>query len=184
LRVLESIPADHQTDREILESRLAAARWGGEPGQAKSAARLLADRWPDDPGVQRVRRELFLDYGIAMQPSFRFASDSDGFSERLFEQEFVLHAGAANRLQFGVGERQFSQDQNLGWRRYEVSWSGNLSRSWSAYASAAGLQYTSGPPRQQFLGDMALTMRPATGSGSPRAAAPWRWMRSTPWKIA
>ncbi len=171
-RAFDAVPAEHQNDRELLEGRIAAARWGGEPARAQSAAGVLASTWPDYPDAERLRRELSLEYGRALAPSFRFASDNDGFSEELFEQDFILHAGAAHRVQFGMERRQFSLDRDLVWRRYNLGWTGNLSPRWSAYASVGTVEYTDGSTARRLVGDISVSyavgdrVRLTAGGGS------------------
>jgi tetratricopeptide (TPR) repeat protein len=114
-------------DRELIESRIAAARWGGRPGEAKRAVMALAKTYPDVPAAEILRSEVSLEYGRMVATSFRIASDSDGLTDRLFEEVFAIHAGPANRVQFGLEQRALSMEQPLGWRRASVSWSSELS---------------------------------------------------------
>jgi tetratricopeptide (TPR) repeat protein len=177
MRVFSGIPGSREHEREVLEGRIAAARWGGRPKLAKETARTLSATFPSHPPAAKLKRDIFLDYGRALAPGFRFATDRDGFTDRLYEQSFSLHAGPANRFQFGLQHRQFSMDRNLSWNRYEAGWSGRLTSRLAAYASLSNVEYRVGVPMRRLLGDGSLffdltdRVRLSAGSGTIAADA-------------
>lgn len=155
LQVLHTI--DAVNDRELLESRISAARWGGKPGEAKSTAKTLVKNYPGTPAAEKLRRDIGLEYGRKVGASVRVASDTDGMTDRLFEEVFAMHAGAANRFEFAVEQRQLSMEQSVGWRRAALNWSGELSSRLSAYGALNEVDYRGVPRPSQFFRDGALT---------------------------
>ena len=74
LRIFNAFGGGSAIDREVLEGRIAAARWGGAPKTAREAARVLARTYPQSPAVKPLAREVALEYGQALEPSFRYAT--------------------------------------------------------------------------------------------------------------
>ena len=157
LRIFSAFGGSAAIDREVLEGRLAAARWGGAPKTAREAARELARTYPQSPAVKPLATEVALEYGRALAPSFRYATDNDGFIDRVYEQAFSLHAGPANRIQLGFQQRQFSMGESASWRRFDVGWSGTLAPRLHAYASVSDVEYRSAAAERRFVGDAALS---------------------------
>ena len=143
-------------DREILESRVSAARWGGEPAEARRVAKALVARYPV-PAAKKLNRDIELEYGKRLGTSARLAHDTDGLTDRLIEQVFGIHAGAANRFEFAVEQRKLSMEESVGWRRATLSWSGQLSSRFSSYAAVNQVNYHGVRGSSPFFGDGALT---------------------------
>jgi tetratricopeptide (TPR) repeat protein len=153
---------DSITDRELLEARVAGARWGGRPVEARNTVKALVQQYPDAPAVHKLEHDINLEYGNKLAGSFRTASDTDGLTDRLAEQVFSMHAGPANRFDFAVEQRRLTMDdEEVGWRRATMSWSSELSSRFSTYASMNQLAYRDGPSR--FFGDGALSYAVSDG---------------------
>jgi tetratricopeptide (TPR) repeat protein len=151
-QVLDGIPVALENDREILEDRVYAARWGGDPGTAASTARRLSADFPDNPATKKLVNQIDLEYGASLAPGFRYISDSDGLIDRTFSAEFAVHLSPANELRTGYLYRELWQGESLFWRRYDLGWTGVLSRRARAYASASDLNYGIGSTHR-IIGD-------------------------------
>jgi len=151
--VLDSIPSEYAAGRDARESRIAAARWGGEPGVAQDLASSLAQDFPRNVSAVALHRDLELAYGYSFTPSARMIRDSDGLVDRLYAQDFSLHANPAHRFDFGYQYRRFSQegDSVLAWRRYGVGWQGTLSRRLSGQVAVSSVDYLQGASGQRFF---------------------------------
>src|SRR5262249_31107495 len=108
------------------------------------------------PATLKLSREVFLDYGREFSGGFRMSSDSDGLSDRLYEQSVAVHAGPANRIRLGLEQRTLSNERDLGWRRVNLGWSSQLTSRLSAYASGSQVRYSGDPHEHAFFGDGAL----------------------------
>jgi tetratricopeptide (TPR) repeat protein len=151
--VLDSIPSAYATDRETRESRAAAARWGGQPRAAQKFASSLAEDFPRNASAVELNRDLELAYGYSFTPSARMIHDSDGLVDRLYAQDFSLHANPAHRFDLGYQYRRFSQvgDSVLAWRRYGAGWQGTLSRRLSGQVAVSSVDYLQGASGQRFF---------------------------------
>jgi len=157
--LLNKLPAGLETDREVLEDRVAAARWGGDPsGAVKSMQRLSALY----PGVEtsRLSQDLREDYGHAVAPTFRYGKDSFGLTERSLATDVTVHLNPAHTIHAGYQYRWFEQEGE-GFRtlvRYELGWGGNLSRRVSAYASGASVDYRESGLKMKIVGDASIAL--------------------------
>jgi tetratricopeptide (TPR) repeat protein len=115
--VLDGIPVSLENDREILEDRVYAARWGGDPGTAASTARRLSADFPDNAATKKLVNQIDLEYGASIAPGFRYISDSDGLIDKTWSAEFAVHLSPANELRTGYLYRQLWQGESLFWRR-------------------------------------------------------------------
>jgi tetratricopeptide (TPR) repeat protein len=154
-QVLDGIPASLENDREILEDRVYAARWGGDPGTAASTARRLDANFPNDRATQQLVNQIDLEYGASLAPGFRYISDSDGLIDKTWSGEFAVHLSPANELRTGYLYRQLWQGESLFWRRYDLGWTGVLSRRVRTYASASDVNYGFGSTHR-IIGDGGL----------------------------
>src|SRR5689334_3598835 len=134
-QVLDGIPTSLENDREILEDRVYAARWGGDPETAASVARRLDKSFPDNAGTKQLVNQVELEYGASVSPGFRYISDSDGLIDKTWSGEAAVHLSPAHELRTGYMYRELWQGESLFWRRYDLGWSGVLSRRVRAYAS-------------------------------------------------
>jgi tetratricopeptide (TPR) repeat protein len=150
--VLDGIPVSLENDREILEDRVYAARWGGDPGTAASTARRLIADFPDNPATKKLVNQIDLEYGASIAPGFRYISDSDGLIDKTWSGEAAVHLSPANELRTGYLYRELSQGQSLFWRRYDLGWTGVLSRRLRAYASGSDVNYGIGSTHK-IIGD-------------------------------
>ena len=154
-QVLEGIPTSLENDREILEDRVYAARWGGDPGAAATIARKLDAAFPENAATRKLVNQVELEYGAAISPGFRYISDSDGLIDKTWSGEFAVHLSPAHELRTGYMYRELWQGESLFWRRYDLGWSGVLSRRVRAYASGSDLNYGIGS-MHRIIGDGGL----------------------------
>ena len=154
-QVLEGIPTSLENDREILEDRVYAARWGGDPGTAATVARRLDAAFPENAATKKLVNQVELEYGAAISPGFRYISDSDGLIDKTWSGEFAVHVSPAHELRTGYMYRELWQGESLFWRRYDLGWSGVLSRRVRAYASGSDLNYGIGS-MHRIIGDGGL----------------------------
>jgi len=154
--VLEGIPTSLENDREILEDRVYAARWGGDPGTAASIAKRLDKSFPDNAATRQLANQVELEYGAAISPGFRYISDSDGFIDKTWSGEAAVHLSPAHELRTGYMYRDLSQQgDSLFWRRYDLGWTGVLSRRVRGYASGSDVNYGIGSTHR-IIGDGGL----------------------------
>lgn len=151
-QVLDGIPTSLENDREILEDRVYAARWGGDPGTAATIARRLRAEFPDNSATKKLANQIELEYGASIAPGFRYISDSDGLIDKTWSGEFAVHLSPANELRTGYLYRELRQGESLFWRRYDLGWTGVLSRKVRGYASASDMNYGTGSTHR-IIGD-------------------------------
>jgi len=143
-QVLDGIPTSLENDREILEDRVYAARWGGDPGTAARMVRRLDADFPNNAATKKLVNQIELEYGASLAPGFRYISDSDGLIDKTWSGEFAVHLSPAHELRTGYLYRELWQNESLFWRRYDLGWSGVLSRRVRGYASASDMNYGAG----------------------------------------
>jgi tetratricopeptide (TPR) repeat protein len=151
-QVLDGIPTSLENDREILEDRVYAARWGGDPGRAASTARRLDANFPNNRAAKQLVNQIELEYGASLAPGFRYISDSDGFIDKTWSAEFAAHLSPAHELRTGYLYRQLWQGESLFYRRYDLGWTGVLSRRVRGYASGSDVNYGIGSAHR-IVGD-------------------------------
>lgn len=156
-QVLDGIPTSLENDREILEDRVYAARWGGDPETAASVARRLDKSFPDNAGTKQLVNQVELEYGASVSPGFRYISDSDGLIDKTWSGEAAVHLSPAHELRTGYMYRELWQGESLFWRRYDLGWSGVLSRRVRAYASGSDVNYGIGSTHR-IIGDGGLAL--------------------------
>jgi len=150
--LLDGIPTSLESDREILEDRVYAARWGGDPGTASRTARRLTADFPDNAATKKLANQIDLEYGASLAPGFRYISDSDGLIDKTWSGEFAVHLNPANELRTGYLYRELWQGESLFWRRYDLGWTGVLRRRVRSYASASDMNYGDGSTHR-IIGD-------------------------------
>jgi len=171
-QVLDTLPANLREDREVLEDRVAAARWGGGPADAVEYAERLLALYPSDD-ARRLARDLDLQYGVALFPTFRQAKDNFGLTERTWGGDLIVHLNPAHAVRAGYQYRQFDQEGSDTRQlvRYELGWSGALTRRLSAYAAAATVDYREPGLKREIVGDGSMafvvndTLRLGGGGG-------------------
>jgi tetratricopeptide (TPR) repeat protein len=154
-QVLDGIPTSLANDREILEDRVYASRWGGDPGTAANTAKRLDADFPNNPATKKLLNQIQLEYGASLAPGVRYISDSDGLIDRTASGEFAVHLSPAHELRAGYLYRELWQGESLFWRRYDLGWSGVLGRHVRAYASGSDLNYGIGSTHR-IVGDGGL----------------------------
>jgi tetratricopeptide (TPR) repeat protein len=155
--VLDTAPSESAGDPELRELRIAASRWGGNPGAAAREAAALEHDFPQRASATQLAGEMALEYGFSLTTSTRLIGDSDGLLDQTYEGQFALHAGPAQRFQFGFQDRQFSQNSDsAGWRRYEAGWSGALGERVTGWASVSSIDYFGASRGQRLVGDGTL----------------------------
>jgi tetratricopeptide (TPR) repeat protein len=170
-QVLDGLPAPLENDREILEDRVYAARWGGDPNTAANAVRRLDADFPGNAATKQLVNQVELEYGASIAPNFRYISDSDGMIDKTWSAEAAVHLTPAHELRAGYLYRELWQGDSLFWRRYDLGWSGVLSRRIRAYASGSDVNYGIGSTHR-IIGDGGLafvlsdTARITAGGGS------------------
>jgi tetratricopeptide (TPR) repeat protein len=156
-RLLDALPEALRDDREVLEDRVAAARWGGNPTGAIEYVERLSDLYPTADS-RRLLRDLGIQYGLALKPSFRFTKDSFGLAETTWTGDFNIHLTPAHAVRAGYQYRWFEEDGG-GFRtlvRYDLGWSGELSRWLAAYASVATVDYREPQLEKKLVGDGSI----------------------------
>lgn len=157
-RILDMLPASMADDKEILEDRVAAARWGGDPVLAARTLHHLISEFPENNGVQDLDRQLEREYGSEVNLGFRYVSDSDRFIDRTSSGDFAIHLTPAQQLHVGYIFRDFTQTQSEQWQRYDLGWTGVLSRQVQAYATLANVNYfLADGVTHKIIGDAALS---------------------------
>lgn len=151
-QVLDGIPTSLENDREILEDRVYAARWGGDPDTAARTVRRLDGDFPSDTATKKLVNQIELEYGASLAPGFRYISDSDGLIDKTWSGEFAVHLSPAHELRTGYLYRELWQNESLFWRRYDLGWTGVLSRRMRGYASASDINYGTGSTHR-MIGD-------------------------------
>jgi tetratricopeptide (TPR) repeat protein len=157
-RLLDALSPGMSEDREILEDRVAASRWGGDPAGAVRYMNRLSILHPG-PDADQLSRDLGIEYGHSIASAYRFSRDSFGLTERSASSDFTIHATPAHSIRLGYQYRWFDQDGDVSRAlvRYELGWSGNLSRRISAYASAATVDYREPGLPRKAVGDASLS---------------------------
>ena len=170
--VFAAIPPEHANDKDVIEGRVLAARWGGAPADAKRNAELLAAGFPNDKNAQKLQRDVSLEYGYSMVSNVRLISDSDGLTDRTYSQQFTFHPVPTHAVFVGFQDRRLSQDTLLEWRRYEVGWTSALHRRVTVQGSTSSVEYADSPRHRSWIGDASLsvaaadTVRLSAGGGS------------------
>ena len=158
-KAFDAIPPEYASDREVLEGRAFAARWGGRPNTAQQIIASLARDFPANRSVAELQHELDLEYGYAATPSVRMIDHNDGLADRTYAQDFTLHANPTHRFDFGYQYRRFSQegDRVLAWRRYSVNWQGTLGRRTAAYVGVSSVDYLEGGGGLRFFPEAGIS---------------------------
>jgi tetratricopeptide (TPR) repeat protein len=151
-QVLDGIPTSLENDREILEDRVYAARWGGDPDTAANTVRRLDADFPNNSATKKLVNQVELEYGASIAPNFRYISDSDGLIDKTWSGEAAVHLSPAHELRAGYLYRELWQGESLFWRRYDLGWSGVLGRHVRGYATASDVNYGIGSTHR-IIGD-------------------------------
>jgi len=154
-QVLDGIPTSLENDREILEDRVYAARWGGDPDTAANTVRRLDADFPNNSATKKLVNQIELEYGASIAPNFRYISDSDGLIDKTWSGEAAVHLSPAHELRGGYLYRELWQGESLFWRRYDLGWSGVLGRHVRGYATASDVNYGIGSTHR-IIGDGGL----------------------------
>jgi Flp pilus assembly protein TadD len=160
--LIEALPASLKDDRDVLEDRIAAARWGGNPAGAMKDARRFVTLFPGKSS-NRLSRDLRTEYGYSFSPSFRFGKDVDGLVDRSMGADVAVHVNPAHVIHVGYQYRWLTQNNDVRTLlRYEIGWSGDINRRLSFYTSAASVDYKTTGLDRKIVGDgsLALNLNP------------------------
>ena len=157
-RLLDQLPAELAEDREVLEDRVAASRWGGDPSSAVKYMDRLSVLHPDNDTV-KLSHELNVELGHSVATSYRFSRDSFGLTEQIAAADFIVHASAAHAIRFGYQYRTFDQEGDISRTlvRYDLGWSGILNKRFAAYASIATVDYRQPGLSRKLSGDGSIS---------------------------
>jgi Flp pilus assembly protein TadD len=170
--LIAALPANLQDDREVLEDRITAARWGGNPSGAMHDLRRLVSLFPSE-ATRRISKDLRTDYGESFAPSFRYGQDSDGLVDRSVSAGAALHVNPAHVIHLGYQYRWLQQATDVRRLvRYELGWSGDLNRRLAFYTTAGTVDYRTAGLDKKIVGDGTLSflvnpqLRVSGGGGS------------------
>jgi tetratricopeptide (TPR) repeat protein len=154
--MIASLPANLRDDRDILEDRIAAARWGGNPTAAMQELHRYVSLFPGNAS-SRMSRDLHMEYGQSFSPSFSYGKDSDGLTDRSVSGSVGLHLNPANVLHVGYQYRW--QEQNKDIRtllQYNLGWSADINRHLALYTSVGSVDYRTPGLDRKFVGDGSI----------------------------
>jgi tetratricopeptide (TPR) repeat protein len=171
-KLLARMPLETGTDREILEDRIAAARWGGKPDEAARELNTLVSMFPGESS-SRLRKDFRAEFGHSVTPTARYGEDSDGLIDRTAGADVSLHINPAHVIRIGYQYRLLEHQQEVrNWLRYELGWTARLHRRIALYTTAARVNYRRPVLDRKFVGDGSLeiaasdTLRFSAGGGS------------------
>jgi tetratricopeptide (TPR) repeat protein len=154
--MIAGLPANLQDDRDVLEDRIAASRWGGNPAGAMKDMRRFASLFPGKSS-NRLWRDLRTEYGQSFSPSFRFSKDVDGLVDRTMGGDVAVHVNPAHVIHLGYQYRWLTHESDVRrLLRYEVGWSGEINRRLSFYTTAASVDYRTAGLDRKLVGDGSL----------------------------
>jgi tetratricopeptide (TPR) repeat protein len=155
-RLLANIPSDRADDRDVLEDRIAAARWGGNPVEAARDLITLSSMFPGESSA-RLQKDFRTEFGNSIMPSVRYADDSDGLIDRTAAVDVSFHLNPAHALRIGYQYRILEQQQPLDWKRFELGWTGTVHRRLTFYTTVSGIEYEKPMVDRKVLGDASVT---------------------------
>src|SRR5262249_43571844 len=170
-RMLSKVPPNLSDDREILEDRISAARWGGNPAEAAQYLNTLSSMFPGD-STSRLRRDFRTEFGHSISPTVRYAEDSDGLIDRTAAADAAFHMNPAHLIRVGYQYRIEQQQERRAFTRYDLGWTGTLQRRVTVYTSVSGVDYRTPGLDRKIIGDGSLSiiasdkLRFSAGGGS------------------
>jgi hypothetical protein len=138
-----------------------AERWGGNPSGAMRDLVRLQSLYPDQSSSDLLR-ELRTEYGHALMPSFRYSKDSDGLVDRTLSLDGAFHVNPSHVIRTGYQYRWMEQrpQEVRTLVRYDLGWSGSLSRHVAAYTTISNIDYRMTGLSRKTVGDGALRFTP------------------------
>ena len=158
-QLLDGLPAELTENRDILKERVLAERWGGSPSDAMLNLKRLASLYPDQ-NSRDLLSELRTEYGHLVAPYFRYSKDSDGLIDRTAGMDASFHLNPAHALRVGYQYRWLEQTPSDGKTllRYELGWTGSISRHVAGYASVANVDYRQPGLARKWIGDGSISI--------------------------
>jgi tetratricopeptide (TPR) repeat protein len=157
-RLIESLPDDLKNTHGVLEDRIAAQRWGGNPVAAMNDVARLMSLFPSN-STRQLSADMRSEYGESLTPSFRFGKDSDGLTDRTATSDIGIHLNPAHLLLLGYQYRWLEQYQDIRRLvRYNLGWSGTLSRRVAVYTTVSQVDYRQTGISRKTIGDGAVTL--------------------------
>ena len=157
-RLLATLPPTLRDDREVLEDRIAASRWGGNPNGAMQDLNRLTQLFPGAASRQ-ISRELRTEYGQSASPFFRFAKDNDGLMDRSAGGDVTVHLNPAYAVHVGYQYRWLEQQQEIrALLHYDLGFSGVVNRRISFYTTVGTVDYRTNGLRRKTTGDASVTV--------------------------
>ncbi|HEX4996959.1 MAG TPA: tetratricopeptide repeat protein [Terriglobia bacterium] len=155
-RMIAGLSPELRDDREILEDRVAAFRWGGNPTGAMRDARRLVTLYPTEAN-RRMSSELRAEYGQWTTSGFRFSRDVDGLTDRSLSQEATVHLTPSQAIRAGYQYRwyQFAGEERT-LVRYDAGWNGAVGSRLYFYTTLSGVDYRAGSPDRKLIGDGSM----------------------------
>ena len=151
--MLAKVPTNFADDRDILEDRISAARWGGKPVEAAQYLNTLASLFPSDSS-SRLRKDFRTEFGHSFSPSVRYIDDSDGLIDRTAGADASFHLNPSHAIRMGYQYRFLKQlQEDRSWVRYDLGWTGTLSRRLTVYATASNIDYRTPGIDRTTIGD-------------------------------
>jgi tetratricopeptide (TPR) repeat protein len=160
-QLLAGLPDALTESRDVLKERVFAERWGGSPSDAMLSLKRLLLLYPDQ-NSRDLLNELKTEYGYLLVPSFRYSKDSDGLIDRAAGMDASVHINPAHVVRVGYQYRWLEQTPLDGKTllRYDLGWSGSLTRHVAAYADVASVDYRKPGLSRKLIGDGSITITP------------------------
>jgi tetratricopeptide (TPR) repeat protein len=154
--MLSKIPASFADDRDILEDRISAARWGGKPVEAAQYLNTLSSLFPSDSS-SRLRKDFRTEFGHSFSPSVRYIDDTDGLIDRTAGGDASFHLNPSHVVRLGYQYRFLKQlQEEHSWVRYDLGWTGTLSRRVTVYTTASNVDYRTSGLDRLTVGDGSI----------------------------
>jgi len=156
--MLQKVPASIADDRDILEDRISAARWGGKPVEAAQYLNTLASLFPSDSS-SRLRKDFRTEFGHSLSPSVRYIADIDGLIDRTAGADASVHVNPSHVIRVGYQYRFLKQlQEERSWTRYDLGWTGTLHRRLTVYTTASSIDYRTAGLDRLTIGDGSLIL--------------------------
>jgi Flp pilus assembly protein TadD len=152
-QLISSLPPEMVETRGVLEERVAAERWGGNPVSAQMDAVKLWTLFPAS-GTRNLLTGIRSEYGHSVSPGFRYSKDSDGLIDRTASSDIAIHLNPAHLIHIGYQYRWLEQHQDVRTLlRYDLGWTGTLNPRLTVYATTSAVDYRVPGVSRKFVGD-------------------------------
>ena len=157
-QLISALPPEMFETRGMLEERVAAERWGGNPVGAQMDAVKLWTLFPAN-GTRDLLTGIRSEYGHSVSPGFRYSKDSDGLIDRTASSDIAIHLNPAHLIHIGYQYRWLEQNQDVrSLVRYDLGWTGTLNPRLTVYATASSVDYRVPGVSQKFVGDASAVV--------------------------